>query len=338
MGRSKRKTSRNAAAAAAAVPFPISELPNHIICDILSRLPLKSIFTCKLVCSSFRNLTLEPHFPQLHLSRSPLTLILYRQSTDYETTFFGFLPFDNSLADLCRRRATIQFKSQIEFPSGPKSAVSCCNGLICLADYSLSDNVCTFNPVTRQHFSFPKRKEIQTVSNRRPHCLGSGYEFAFVSGFGFGYCRSTSLYKVVEFTENYENEPCTLHCSIYTLGVDDKWRTLGSTGQPIPHPLTLVFFNGALHWLCSKDSLLLLCYFDMEKEQCGNLPLPELFAVPSRRLEKTCFHLGVVDNCLYICDERACQLSIHIWVMKDYGKYWVLDFGMDYSTTTSFLV
>ncbi|KAH7844552.1 hypothetical protein Vadar_029263 [Vaccinium darrowii] len=175
----KRDHAYNAASATT-----ISELPSHITDDILSRLPLKSIFNCKRVCSSFRNLTLEPHFPQLHLSRSPLTLILYRHSMYFKTTFFGFLPLDDSVAHLCRRRAAIKFKAQFEFPTNP-----------------LSPN-----------------------------------------------------------------------------------------------------------------------------EQCGNLPLPELFAVHSP-LEEKCFHLGVVDNCLYICDARASHLPVNIWVMKDYGDIgsWTLE-------------
>ncbi|KAH7842558.1 hypothetical protein Vadar_006699 [Vaccinium darrowii] len=303
-----------------AIATTISELPSHITCDILSRLPLKSIFTCKLVSPSFRNLTLDPHFPRLHLSRSPLTLILHRHSTDYGTTFFGFLPLEDSLADLRRCRATIQFNTQIEFPSSLQSIVSCCDGLICLTDFFRSDKVCLFNPLTRQHFLLPKPKKYQKIVNKRPFISVSGYGdgdgVQFELGIGLGYCPSTALYKVVQFTGSFEKPPHTLHCRIYTLGVDDKWRTLGNTGQPIPNFLTLVFFNGALHWISSGDSLLMLCYFDMEKEQCGNLPLPDHFAVPSQ-LEEKFFHLGVVDNCLYICDERASHSSVNIWVMKE---------------------
>ncbi|KAH7844424.1 hypothetical protein Vadar_027848 [Vaccinium darrowii] len=324
----------------------ISELPSHITCDILSRLPLKSIFACKLVCPSFRNLTLDPHFPRLHLSRSPLTLILYRGS-NITRTIFGFLPLNDSLATLGRRRATIKFNSQIEFPGSTRSIVSCCEGLICLTQYFLSDRVCIFNPLTRQHFLLPKPKKYQKIVNKRPHIVrsgsgcGSGYGdgVKFEFGIGFGYCPSTALYKVVQFTGSYEKPPHTLRCRIYTLGVDDKWRNLGSTGQPIPYFLTLVFFNGALHWISSGDSLLLLCYFDMEKEQCGTLPLPDHYAVHSQ-LEEEFFHLGVVDNCLYICDERASHSSVNIWVMKDYGNIgsWTLEliiqrplpFGLDW--------
>ncbi|XP_058210507.1 uncharacterized protein LOC131322928 isoform X2 [Rhododendron vialii] len=76
MRRSKRKAIQNTAA------VTISDLPNHITCDILSRLSLNSIFACKRVCKLWRDLTLEPYFAKLHLSRSPLSLISYRRGLE----------------------------------------------------------------------------------------------------------------------------------------------------------------------------------------------------------------------------------------------------------------
>ncbi|KAG5551624.1 hypothetical protein RHGRI_009891 [Rhododendron griersonianum] len=68
MRRSKRIARQNTTAAASSVS--ISDLPDHITGDILSRLPLNSIFACRRVCKSWRDRTLEPYFASLHLSRS----------------------------------------------------------------------------------------------------------------------------------------------------------------------------------------------------------------------------------------------------------------------------
>ncbi|XP_058216843.1 uncharacterized protein LOC131327721 [Rhododendron vialii] len=95
----------------------ILDLPSDITCDIVSRLPLNSIFTCKRVCSSFRNLTLEPFFPRLHLPRSPLCLILHCRSNRLHPITLGFLPLDDSLVDLCRRGATMKFRTEIGNPA-----------------------------------------------------------------------------------------------------------------------------------------------------------------------------------------------------------------------------
>ncbi|KAG5548844.1 hypothetical protein RHGRI_014261 [Rhododendron griersonianum] len=93
MRRSKRLATQNIAAVIVALPkkktrrsknaaAPMSELPNDIMSDILSRLPLKSLFRCKRVCKVWRNIILEPNFAELHLSRSPLSLIFYRNGNN----------------------------------------------------------------------------------------------------------------------------------------------------------------------------------------------------------------------------------------------------------------
>ncbi|KAH7842664.1 hypothetical protein Vadar_007832 [Vaccinium darrowii] len=246
----------------------ISELPSHITCDILSRLPLNSIFSCKRVCSSFRNLTLEPDFPRLHLPRSPLRLILLRFS--HSTISFRFLPLD----DLRCPHSSSTMKFEIEIPA------------------------------------------------RRPLSP-----------------QSTHHFKVVKFAEEGEQLPFRLHCWVYTLGVDDEWRYLGDTGQPTRRYCDFVFLNGALHWIGLQDSdQLLLCYFDMEKEQCRNHPLPN-FSMHSFPLRELCFKLGVVDNCLYIRCSVISQVHVNIWVMKDYEnmKSWTLEWmpGLPFGWTVS---
>ena len=58
----------------------------------------------------------------------------------------------------------------------------------------------------------------------------------------------------------------------------------------------------------------------MEKEQCGNLPLPS-------QCSDYCLNLGVVDNCLYILHYQTFRLPVNIWVMKDYENIdsWTLE-------------
>ncbi|KAH7844968.1 hypothetical protein Vadar_007819 [Vaccinium darrowii] len=169
----------------------ILELPSHISCEILARLPLKSIFYCKRVCSSFRSLTLDPCFAQLQLPRSSLCLILYRPSDIGLPMKFGFLPLPDSLVDLRRRRATMKFETQIEFPSSHPCVVSC-NGLICLSDYNCP-NVYVCNPITRQHFRLPEFKnEPSFMTERR-----------YFSWCGIGCNRSADLFKVVKIIANF---------------------------------------------------------------------------------------------------------------------------------------
>jgi len=205
----------------------------------------------------------------------------------------------------------MKFETQIEIPGSNLCVVSC-NGLLCLSDqFCLNNSVYVCNPITRQHFRLPESKNERSVINERPQL--------YIRWCGIGYSRSADLFKVVSFTANLGKRPFETHCSIYTLGVDDEWRTLGlrDAGLTFPHNGDIVFLNGAFHWIGQENSL---CSFDMEKEQCGNLPLPS-------QVSGYGFHLGVVDNCLYIIDEKTSSVAVNIWVLKDYGNMgsWTLE-------------
>ncbi|KAL7218790.1 hypothetical protein ACSBR2_011954 [Camellia fascicularis] len=52
------------------------ELPSQIILEILERLPIKTLFLCQLVSKHWLSLISDPHFVNLHLSRSPVSLLL----------------------------------------------------------------------------------------------------------------------------------------------------------------------------------------------------------------------------------------------------------------------
>ncbi|KAJ9551768.1 hypothetical protein OSB04_015813 [Centaurea solstitialis] len=47
------------------------DLPEELMIDILSRLTVKTVIHCKLVCKKWRDLILDSSFVNLHLSKSP---------------------------------------------------------------------------------------------------------------------------------------------------------------------------------------------------------------------------------------------------------------------------
>ncbi|KAJ9552152.1 hypothetical protein OSB04_016197 [Centaurea solstitialis] len=57
----------------------MEDLPTELTIDILSRLPVKTIFHCKRVCKKWWNLVLDSSFVNLHLSISPTSLIVHQR-------------------------------------------------------------------------------------------------------------------------------------------------------------------------------------------------------------------------------------------------------------------
>ncbi|CAH1444704.1 unnamed protein product [Lactuca virosa] len=61
----------------------MEDLPGHVIVDILSRLPVKTIIHCKCVCKKWLDLVSDSYFANLHLSaRSPAGFIIHHYSRE----------------------------------------------------------------------------------------------------------------------------------------------------------------------------------------------------------------------------------------------------------------
>ncbi|KAG5562943.1 hypothetical protein RHGRI_005620 [Rhododendron griersonianum] len=311
----KRKAAPNTAAVSVAT---ISDVPNPIVCDILSRLPLNSIFTCKRVSKAWRDLILDPHFERLHLSRSPLSLFFFRNgdinniynSNSASSHFEIFQLHDPPVLE--HYNASLKFKTEVYF-SGMHIAASC-NGLILLSNGSRFGDgrvIIVCNPLRAQHFILPKPPKIVTDIK--------------TLGFGFGHSPATDQYKVLRFYYHTPS-PSILGFDIYTIGIDDKWRSLGYPRQPPAVVFTshLVFLNGAFHWIGRENrNSWFICYFNIEKELLGSFPLPSHVRIVFP-------YLGVVDNWLYILE--VCSLDVQkVWVMKDYGDFssWTLEYVIE---------
>ncbi|KAL6975633.1 hypothetical protein U1Q18_024428 [Sarracenia purpurea var. burkii] len=293
----KRRANQNKSTAATTATATILGLPAFIIWDILSRLPLKSICWCKIVCKTWCDLLLDPYFAKLHHSRSPISLIVHR-FTDF--THFGILELDD-FAHLRYQRATVKFRTEIEIPDGLEIANSC-NGLLCLCDYIYGNTVIVCNPISGQNIILPKFPNVER-KRKSKRIFFFRRQFNINIKYGLGHSPSTDQYKVLRFVKTSASG---FDCDIYTIGIDHAWR---STGATTPKPGKVVFLNGALHWLAVDNSNWLLYYFDVEKEQFGSFSFPCLSRFPSP-------FLGVVDNCFYICDCN--NYCTRIWVMKNY--------------------
>ncbi|KAL6975634.1 hypothetical protein U1Q18_024429 [Sarracenia purpurea var. burkii] len=295
----KRRANQNKSTAATTATTTILGLPAFIIWDILSRLPLRSIGWCKIVCKTWCDLLLDPYFAKLHHSRSPISLIVH----NITCTHFGIFELDD-IAHLHHSRAMVKFRTKIKIPNGRLQKVNSCNGLLCLFDLH-GDTVIVCNPISGKNIIIPK---FPNVDRKRQFSIAYDFDdfgHSFDIKYAFGHSPSTDQYKVLRFVMTSASDS-EFDCDVYTIGCDDAWR---STGATTPKPGNVVFLNGALHWLAVGNSNWLLYYFDVEKEQFGSFSLPSLM----RNLSP---FLGVVDNCFCICDDPI--LCTRIWVMKNY--------------------
>ncbi|GJU55151.1 F-box associated domain containing protein [Tanacetum coccineum] len=72
----------------------IEDIPENIIADILSRLPVKKVINCKSVCKNWHKLVSDSYFVDLHLSRSPASVMIH-----HDIGVSSDVDFDSELED-----------------------------------------------------------------------------------------------------------------------------------------------------------------------------------------------------------------------------------------------
>ncbi|KAJ9536588.1 hypothetical protein OSB04_un000237 [Centaurea solstitialis] len=292
----------------------MEELPTELTIDILSRLPVKTIIHCKLVCKKWRDLVSESSFVNLHLSRSPRGLLIH-----HDARYLGDRYIDPGILKW------VEIEDKVDHHHDPSmsfnlnlahilqnSAIGLkgsINGLILLwqarpSRYLKFDNVYICNPVTR---------EIMILPGQRNYILGYT---TIVYGFGVG--SVTGEYKVVRtFPKLFDLDDDEIQAEVYTLGTG-QWRSLGGPPYQLTGPFGGTFLNDHCHWIVNKKNAPeMICTFDLNKETF------QLF--PSPPIENSYIHprsLGVLKGCLCTSDFYDFQLTI--WVMKEYGikKSW----------------
>ncbi|KAH7843786.1 hypothetical protein Vadar_020743 [Vaccinium darrowii] len=288
----------------------VPDLPTHIVFDILSRLPIKTLFNCRRICKGWLSLLSDPHFAKLHLSRSKVSLLVKPITHKYKSRKLNLV--DLHIATYTRpRNCRIKLVPKINLPKDPKIAfnvVNSCNGFLCLSEPKNNDPIYVCNPILGEYITLPK--------------CSSG---KIVSSCAFGFSPVTDQYKVVRSFDNEDNH----EVEIYTLG-EGFWRNIGNNPYPYVYPYGLkhkfyfsfdTFVDGALHWLAWSPDL--IHCFDFTSEQFRAVPGPLGFWGG----QKEYMRLGVLQGCLSLCDFSDGDHA-DIWLMKDYGvqESWSKDF------------
>lgn len=207
--------------------------PRDVMCNILSRLPLKSVIRFGGVSKFWFDMIKDPHFGNLHFSQSkadPMILILLHRIMKESILSINFMNLHGPAVHVSDN-SIVHLASSLTW-----NLVGTCNGLLCFTSGDYQELVMVCNPITREQVMLPK----PTAATSKSCSLI----------FGFGFDSLTKKYKVVRilYPEVVRIMNTDLHvmAAVYTLGAVGSWRAVQYSHYP-PYGKP-VYANGAVHW------------------------------------------------------------------------------------------
>ncbi|XP_052876330.1 F-box/kelch-repeat protein At3g23880-like [Gossypium arboreum] len=278
---------------------PRFKLPEALVMEILSKLPVKSLTrfncVCKYWCSSFQT----PHFISKHhhynLENSNLNLLLSRRDGNTFQLYFSQLSNEKDQNYIVKQNIHLPF-----FKNDVPSVYGACHGLLCLLDPS-KDNAAIWNPSTENDVYFDHA--------------------------AFGFDSKTDDYKVIRFVSltfvNSEEEHPHPHSmyqvELYSLR-SNSWKEIPSP-EYIPTYTTLgnIYVDGICYWKTETGAYLdfrgLILSFDMGNEKFSILPIPEFVgSFPEYYVDLLVFN-GSLGAIVY--PSERIDTSFDLWVTSE---------------------
>ncbi|CAI8582944.1 unnamed protein product [Vicia faba] len=286
---------------------PPMSLPDDLIIEVLSLLPVKSVMRLKTVCKSLNAIICNPKFIKLHQKISEQNKRILLISNDSSGSIYVG-------ADSCLKNPLIPFADAAYCRLKKKDkiiAIGYCNGLFCLFGYSrntMEDWLYFWNPATK------------TISQKFKYSTNDSDCIIF----GFGYDNSTNTYKVVTFCQ------MTKVARVFCLG-DNSWRNI----QRFPEFCIFssfchsgVHLSGTLNWSVVGNDVtydweencivknFVIISLDLLTETCTQLLPPQgqclgegLIVEPTICMFMDCLCLSYGNN----------EFSFVIWKMMEFG-------------------
>lgn len=287
-------------------------LPDDLLVDILTRLPVESLLRFKCVCKKWYALIRNPSFASAHLriqkiqNKGRLFLHYFDEETHRGRYRHALFPDETLASDAYRDLDSPEQILRLLVWGGPL------NGLFCLFDDHGGDNndrCIIWNPATREFRTLPFADHS--------YCLTPHVDWVF-STIGFGTDNSTGHYKVVHIcVYNHVDDVCV---HVYSRSTN-TWRHIDSLDYLLPEYLRQCSLDGAhsdgvYYWWAGSAVLA----FDMGSE------VFRVISAPCILRPGVGFHLcGYNDDRIALCQLKPVPETefdtCEIWVMETEGSW-----------------
>jgi F-box interacting protein len=288
-------------------------LPQDLITEILSWLPVKALLQFKCVCKSWYAIITSQAFISRHLNN-------YYDNYDDSDTFLAQY-FVTKLGELALYEFLVDETSTIlsyeelrdrpiynSFICGP------CNGIFYLDRYSYRDHRALWNPATNELKTLPPLI-------RKPNLPSLSFYAGVKEVFGFGFDRVTKDYKVIvikSWSKTNSKIRYPLSVFVYSLSTD-SWRYWGDLPQNyklLSNNKCYICLNGVFYWLGSdysggKTYDEAIISFDMATDLIQDMQLPN-YDKPARETVLSVYH-----DSLALLTVHDIKHFLEIWTLKE---------------------
>ncbi|KAL7160165.1 hypothetical protein ABFS83_01G075900 [Erythranthe nasuta] len=322
----------------------LTDLPPNILTEILSRLPIKSIFVSKSACKTFLDLpSSNPYFNSLFSSKATQCLLVQFGDTYKPTRSIHLV--DPEIATSSRYGERVKVNPMFRIPKYPVKyfrrfraygggrnknkfvLLNSCKGLVYFAEQTVCERSFICNPITREYVTvldYDEEKNGQQLT----------------MGLWLGFSEVENKYKVLRIYCTAIGRPWEVGfvqefwAQVHVVG-SSSWRDIEARppSRYIDWDTCSVLLNETVCWLCRyPDISNFIVFFDFETEKFGEILPPPSYGV-DQTLNRQSMNIGVLGGNLCVTDDT---FHFDIWVMKEFGNRdsWTKEFVIDSAVHT----